>query len=99
MSIYENHCAHRSRRSFCTLAGGAFASLALNSACRLGRSNLANNGLSEGRLTARPHSQSASQTPNSKSFGNAARGEAIKLGVAPEGGAAPFFPKTATHRP
>ena len=99
MSTYENHRAHRSRRSFCTLAGGAFASLALNSACRLGRSNLANNGLSEGRLTARPHSQSASQTPNSKSFGNAARGEAIKLGVAQERDALLFVPKSAPDAP
>src|SRR5262249_25645855 len=87
--------AHVNRRSFCTLAGGAVASLALNSACRGNRSNLFN----DGRLKARPHSPSASQTSNSKSLGNIARGEPIKLGLERERDAILFVPKSAPDAP
>jgi predicted esterase len=89
-----------SRRSFCALAGGTLASLALNSACR-NRSNRS----SDGRLKARPRSQSASQTSNSNSSGNTSRGEStkrgepIKLGVAQERDALLFVPKSAPDAP
>lgn len=79
--------ARINRRSFCTIAGGAIASLALNSAC-LRRSYLPG----EGRLKARP-------SPISKTAGNISRGEPIKLGLERERDALLLVPKSAPDSP
>jgi hypothetical protein len=71
------------RRNFCTIAGGAVASLALSTACRRSWANLPN----DGRFTARPksgtgvppvdHAQDARATP----LGSSTVGRQTYLGL------------------
>lgn len=74
------------RRSFCTIAGGFVASLALSTACRRSQAGLP----SEGRITARP-----GDTRNSNR--DLSVGEPIKLGLDRERDALLFIPKSATN--
>src|SRR5262249_492451 len=80
--------ARFSRRNFCTIASGAVASLALDSACLRRRCKLPG----DGRLKARPPA-------TSKSFGNISRGEPIKLGLDRERDAILLVPKSAANSP
>lgn len=82
---------HINRRRFCTIAGGAVASLTFGPGCRNSRSN-GSSLLSEGRLTARPHSSGTVST-------NSSVGKAIKLGLDRERDALLYLPKSATNSP
>jgi len=75
------------RRNFCTIAGGAVASLTLSTACRRG-SNLP----SDGQLKARP-------SGIGKSPGNSSVGKPINLGLDRERDAILYIPKAATTSP
>ena len=82
------------RRNFCTLAGGALASLALNTACRRGWSNVRN----DGRLTARPragNNSSGKPTP----LGSSTIGNQTYLGLDRDRDAILQIPKSATNSP
>ena len=90
------------RRSFCTIAGGAAASLALGTACRRSSSKLPN----DGRLKARPRigpgvppvnpAPDERPTPN---IGNLSTGKPITLGLDPDRDAVLYLPKAATNSP
>jgi len=98
--------ARMNRRNFCTIAGGAVASLALSTACRRSWSNLPG----DGRLTVRPHvpgKPSANSSPSgnpsssakSTSSGNSSIGKPIKLGLDRERDALLQVPKSAINSP
>ena len=76
------------RRNFCTIAGGAFASLAFGSACRHTWASLPG----DGRITARPHS------PANLSA-DVALGKPINLGLDSKRDAILYVPKSAASRP
>jgi predicted esterase len=82
------------RRSFCTIAGGAVASVALSTACRRVWSTLPN----DGRLKARPH---ASGDSSIKSFplGSSTVGRQTYLGLDRDRDAILQLPKSATPTP
>lgn len=82
------------RRRFCTLAGGALASLALNTACRRTWANLP----ADGRFKARPNSNgkpSASPSP----LGSSTVGRQTYLGLDRDRDAILQLPKGATNAP
>lgn len=82
------------RRNFCTLAGGAVASVALSTACRRSWSNLPN----EGRITARP--RTGSNPPGKPSLlGSSAMGNRISLGLDRDRDAILQLPKSASNSP
>jgi phospholipase/carboxylesterase len=76
------------RRSFCTIAGGAFASLAFGSGCRDRWANLPG----DGRITARPHGPA-------KSSADLPPGKPINLGLDRERDAILYAPKSPTNAP
>lgn len=82
------------RRDFCTIAGGAVASLALSTACRRSWSTLPN----DGRLTARPH---AGGNPSGKPspLGSSTVGRQTYLGLDRDRDAILQLPKSATNSP
>src|ERR1041385_2479855 len=82
------------RRGFCTLAGGALASLTLNTACRRTWANLP----ADGRFKARPNSNgkpSASPSP----LGSATVGRQTYLGLNRDRDAILQLPKGANNVP
>ena len=89
------------RRNFCTIAGGAMASLALSTACRRSWSNLPN----DGRLRARPqrgsgvplgnNAQDARATP----LGSSTVGRQTYLGLDRDRDAILQLPRSATNSP
>jgi phospholipase/carboxylesterase len=76
------------RRNFCTIAGGAFASLAFGSACRHTWASLP----ADGRITARPRSPA-------KSPADVALGKPINLGLDRERDAILYVPKSGANAP
>jgi len=87
--------ARINRRSFCTIAGGAVASLALSTACRRSWANLQ----SDGRLRARPHAPGESSATSSNLSPNSSIGKPIKLGLDRKRDALLYTPKSATNSP
>jgi len=89
------------RRNFCTIAGGAVASLALSTACRRSWSNLPN----DGRLTARPKSGTGvppvnhAQDPRATPLGSSTVGRQTYLGLDRDRDAILQLPKSATNSP
>jgi phospholipase/carboxylesterase len=90
------------RRSFCTIAGGAVASLALSSACRHSWANQSN----DGRLKARPKSRTGAPTANrtpdapaTATIDDMSIGKPVKLGLDRERDALLYIPKSATKPP
>jgi predicted esterase len=84
------------RRSFCALAGGAVASLALATACRRSWANLP----SDGRFKARPRSNTgdpAAVTPSP--LGSSSVGRQIYFGLDRDRDAILQLPKSATNAP
>src|ERR1041385_3441517 len=82
------------RRGFCTLAGGALASLTLNTACRRTWANLP----ADGRFKARPNSSgkpSASPSP----LGSSSVGRQIYLGLDRDRDAILQLPRSVTNEP
>src|ERR1041384_5809039 len=75
------------RRNFCTIAGGALASLAFGSACRHTWGSLPG----DGRITARPHATTKSS--------DVTLGKPIGLGLDRERDAILYVPKSATNAP
>ncbi|HXI26509.1 MAG TPA: hypothetical protein VNG71_21825 [Pyrinomonadaceae bacterium] len=76
------------RRSFCTFAGGALASLAFGSACRHTWASLPG----DGRITAQPHAPT-------KSSADVTLGKPINLELDRKRDAILYVPKSATNAP
>jgi len=82
------------RRGFCTIAGGAVASLALNTACRRSWASLP----TDGRLKARPPAP-GKPSSNSSLLGNFPVGKQISLGLDRDRDAILQLPKSAGKEP
>lgn len=86
--------ARINRRNFCTIAGGAMASLALGAACRRSSVNLPN----DGRINARPRA-SGNPSSNPSPLGSSTVGRQTYLGLDRERDAILQLPKSATKAP
>lgn len=82
------------RRNFCTIAGGAVASVALTTACHSRWSNVRN----DGRLTARPDAGSK-PFGNPSPLGSSTVGRQTYLGLDRDRDAILQLPKSATNSP
>jgi len=90
--------AHINRRDFCTLAGGAVASLTLSTACRRSWANLPN----DGRFKARPKSGSTVPPVNQpipSPLGSSTVGRQTYLGLDRDRDAILYLPKSANNAP
>jgi phospholipase/carboxylesterase len=83
------------RRGFCTLAGGALASLALNTACRRAWANLPG----DGRFKARPKSGTGVPPVGQRPLGTTTVGRQTNLGLDRDRDAILQLPKSATNAP
>jgi phospholipase/carboxylesterase len=90
----KDNRARINRRNFCTIAGGAVASLALTTACHRSWSNVHN----DGRLTARPHAGSK-PFGNPSPLGSSTVGRQTYLGLDRDRDAILQLPKSATNSP